>query len=424
MADETFQFTLWVGGRFIRDKLIEYVDGYSIEWLYDPDKLSYFEILHLVQDMNYSNIEKLHYLMPGNNFENGLRVIEDDTSVQEMIGFWEKHFGTGEIFIEHSKDMSVGIGNGLAKGLMNVEEDEGAAMLIEDDDELVEVPWLSNNEEEELQVARGKIRTFKGDNAYGVARLVEIPSEINVEVEQKRRRKEAIAIHCEDNVELEIECFDSSGSNWSFVTSDEEELEVEEATRRKSTDVQYDETAEIPHFALNMVFDGPKQFKETINKYASTRRVNIDFIKNDKVRVRAKCKAKNCDWLIYAARDNKTDLFLVKTFKDEHTCSWSFQVRRFTSTYMAKHYLSLWRAAPSMKLQEFKRIVREQMSLDVTISQCRRTREKVIAKLNGMYSYEFSRLWSYCEEILHRNPRNTVKVKFLRESPNSRPIFQ
>ncbi|XP_039155563.1 uncharacterized protein LOC120287001 [Eucalyptus grandis] len=273
-------------------------------------------------------------------------------------------------------------------------------------------------------MARGKIRTFKGENAYGVARLVEIPSEINVEVEQKRRRKKAIAVHCEDNVELETEGFDSSDSNWSFVTSDEEELEVEEAVRRKSTRVQYDETTEIPHFALNMVFDGPKQFKEAINKYASTRRVNIDLIKNDKVRVRAKCKAKNCDWLIYAARDNKTGLFLVKNFRDEHTCSWSFQVRRFTSTYMAKHYLSLWRAAPSMKLQEFKRIVREQMSLDVTISQCRRTKEKVIARLNGTYSYEFSRLWNYCEEILHRNPRNTVKVKFLRESPNSRPIFQ
>ncbi|XP_056158389.1 uncharacterized protein LOC130134754 [Syzygium oleosum] len=154
MADETFRFTLWVGGRFVRDRKVEYVDGHSSEWLYDPNKLSYFEILHLLQDMGYSNIEKFYYLMP--------------------------------------------------------------------------------------------------------------------------------------------------------------------------------------------------------------------------------------------AGDNKTNLFTVKTFKDEHTCSWSFQVRRFTSTYMVKHYLSLWRASPSMKLQEFKKIVREQRSLDVTISQCRRTKRRVIEKLNGMYSYEFT----------------------------------
>ncbi|KAI6675735.1 hypothetical protein NL676_003641 [Syzygium grande] len=139
-----------------------------------------------------------------------------------------------------------------------------------------------DNEEEELQAARGKIRTFKGENAYRVARLMEIPSEIDVEVGRRWGRKEAITTHCEDNVELETECFDSSDSNWSFVTSDEEELEIEEAVRRKSTHAQYDETTEIPHFALNMVFDGPKQFKEAINKYAATRRVNIDFIKNDK----------------------------------------------------------------------------------------------------------------------------------------------
>ncbi|KAI6674093.1 hypothetical protein NL676_001999 [Syzygium grande] len=93
---------------------------------------------------------------------------------------------------------------------MNVKEDEGVLMPIdgqnheiEEDDELVEVPWLSDNEEE-LQAARGKIRTFEGENAYRVAWLLEIPGEIDVE------------------------------------------------------------------------------FKEAINKYAATGRVNIDFIKNDK----------------------------------------------------------------------------------------------------------------------------------------------
>jgi len=98
---------------------VEIVDGHSSEWLYDLDKLSYFDILLLVKDMGYSNIEKFHYLTLRKNLDNSLRFVEDDTSVQEMMGL-SANFGiTCEIFIEHGEDMSVGIGDGLVEGLMN-----------------------------------------------------------------------------------------------------------------------------------------------------------------------------------------------------------------------------------------------------------------------------------------------------------------
>lgn len=59
------------------------------------------------------------------------------------------------------------------------------------------MPWLSYNSEE-VQVAREKIKTFKEDNTYGVARLLKIRSEIDIEVpnvvKRKSRRKEIIRI--------------------------------------------------------------------------------------------------------------------------------------------------------------------------------------------------------------------------------------
>lgn len=76
-------------------------------------------------------------------------------------------------------------------------------------------------------------------------------------------------------VEPETEHSDSSDSNWSFLTSDREKIEREEVVRSKSTHVQYNETTEIPRFAI---FGGLEQCNEAINKYGAMRRVSIDFM--------------------------------------------------------------------------------------------------------------------------------------------------
>ena len=50
----------------------------------DPDRLSYFEIEGICEQLGIDESSRIHYLAPGSNLEQDLRLIHDDTDVMSM----------------------------------------------------------------------------------------------------------------------------------------------------------------------------------------------------------------------------------------------------------------------------------------------------------------------------------------------------
>ncbi|WCJ44031.1 hypothetical protein M5689_024725 [Euphorbia peplus] len=74
-------------------------------------------------------------------------------------------------------------------------------------------------------------------------------------------------------------------------------------------------------FEVGRVYDDVESFRKVLRDYAVHGGHRLKRVKNDKVRVRAKCIADNCTWRIHVAclQDNIT--FMVKKLQDHHTCT-------------------------------------------------------------------------------------------------------
>lgn len=81
----SFTFEIHYGGTFVWNPNLEYVGG-NVETIYniDPDKHSYFEIQAICLDLGTLGTSSFHYLIPGGNLVQGLRLINGDDDVVYM----------------------------------------------------------------------------------------------------------------------------------------------------------------------------------------------------------------------------------------------------------------------------------------------------------------------------------------------------
>ena len=72
--------------------------------------------------------------------------------------------------------------------------------------------------------------------------------------------------------------------------------------------------------------------RKAITEYSLKNRVNIKMQRNDQRRIRAHC-ADGCPWSLYASKDSRVKVFMVKTYFGEHNyhkewvlkkCTWEF----------------------------------------------------------------------------------------------------
>ncbi|KAL0010450.1 hypothetical protein SO802_005558 [Lithocarpus litseifolius] len=85
MADLTFNFEIHHGGQFVWNPDLVYLGG-STSFIddVDLDKLSYFEIQDMCCGLGANSTSRFHYLIPGGNLEQGLRLINEDDDVVYM----------------------------------------------------------------------------------------------------------------------------------------------------------------------------------------------------------------------------------------------------------------------------------------------------------------------------------------------------
>jgi hypothetical protein len=202
-----------------------------------------------------------------------------------------------------------------------------------------------------------------------------------------------------------------------------EENSEGETDRWKSQENRYDSKAPVPVFALGMAFRCSRQFKKALIKYGLKTHRHLNFIKDEKLKVRANCSWEGCNWLIYGSKTSRSEWFKVVTFHDEHTCPPRRDNKLVTSTRIAKHYYNQIKDNPTWKVGHLKQAVLRDFLADVSISKCKRAKSLVLnVALDGMKG-EYTRVYDYQAELLRSNPGSTIVV-CLNSEFEDRKVFE
>ncbi|KAG8374595.1 hypothetical protein BUALT_Bualt10G0011700 [Buddleja alternifolia] len=167
-----------------------------------------------------------------------------------------------------------------------------------------------------------------------------------------------------------------------------------------------------PKFVNGMLFTDAAKFKAAIRSHAVTWQRDIKFIKNDRIRVRARYNGKKCPWLVYASNIEDTSTFQIKTLCTTHKCGRTLSKHRFlTSRLLSSKYMNDWRLHNGWRLDDFQEKVHNDLNVEVSRAQYYRTKKKVYDMLYGKYKDQYTRLYDYCEELRVSNPGSTVVLK-------------
>lgn len=161
-VDDEVKLEVHYGGAFLWNPSLEYFGG-KVEIVYrNLDLPSYFEIKNICEELGIDESCRVHYLGPGGNLEQDLRLIEDDQDVVPMckpnegglrdtiILFVES--GSALLAVEVLNGGGVGVGasvgaaiggDGAGTGGVGVGVESGARAAIRGDGLKEEFDWLN-----------------------------------------------------------------------------------------------------------------------------------------------------------------------------------------------------------------------------------------------------------------------------------------
>nr|XP_027191059.1 uncharacterized protein LOC101498519 [Cicer arietinum] len=252
-----------------------------------------------------------------------------------------------------------------------------------------------------MEVYQGKVSNWKCDadrwsyfEIFDIIKQMRYPEVISIWYE---------AYDEEANMQSEKELFDEE-----YFT---EELE--------SDDLQ--ETDKYPLFVmpkkmedykwvLGTLFTGKEEFKEAMTTYAIHNGRDLKFIKNDKLRVRVKCK-KGCEWFAYCAKLPDEDTWQLRKLVDTHSCNREYKVKFMRSSWLGKILYSTVKENPNIKITDISNKVHQKWNAGVSKMKAFRARRVAIDMVDGSFREQYIRLYDYCHELLRSNPNSTVKLE-------------
>lgn len=453
------------GGKFdstyglCRQAYKTYVDGkISTFYNYDPDKVSYFEILQIAKELGHTGLCKLHFKSPLKTIDAGCMLLYDDSQVNTLL-HEAKETKSIIIYVEDVEEQlevndeagnieqlshqdlndladlgidiedewGVNVGQDIGMDTSghgnldkeNVDDIPQTDYDIEFDlDEMSEVNSLEhiseNDDDEELLEVRKRKLKLKKD----MDKIREEHAAGNLDDEEVPNSFEGTTAAGND-VEDDEPYLGSSDYDTPNDSDDESEKK-----HKKSLPV-FNPNTEISKikFEVGLRFSGPKQLKEAVRNYAVANAVSLKFMINKPNKIQVIC-SEGCPWKLFASWMNKERSFQVKTLCDNHMCCRAASVRMATSSWLAKIYGNKIREMPSWRSKDFVREVDQTYNIKVTRLQCYRAKKKALSEVESGLIEHYSYLRSYGKEILRADKRNTVKLSVEREGPDGQATFK
>ncbi|GJY20785.1 hypothetical protein Tco_0393351 [Tanacetum coccineum] len=164
------------------------------------------------------------------------------------------------------------------------------------------------------------------------------------------------------------------------------------------------------NFYVGKEFTNMDLAKERIRAYAVETRRNLDFKRNDKRRIRdisrkgkaviqdAKEDNISCPWVLYLCKGDKSK-WVVKTFKDDHKCLQSRQIKQCTSTFLSKQITDLITMNPQIPIKAIQEQMQKKFHVSVSKHKAFRAKAKAHVHLRGDVKVQYSLLRDYANEL-------------------------
>ena len=168
-----------------------------------------------------------------------------------------------------------------------------------------------------------------------------------------------------------------------------------------------------------------KMYKKELVEFSTRKRFEFKYIKNDSVRMGAKCFAKRCTWLILGSWCCDKKRYIVKHYVPNHTClletSWN---KRVTAHIIARKFSNVISSMPYIRPRHLKVMVRRELGVFITDKVCRNSKAFFVNKVKQQFKDDFMVLNSYPMVLKATNPDSYVLVISKRQSPNKLVAFQ
>ncbi|XP_039135770.1 uncharacterized protein LOC120273202 [Dioscorea cayenensis subsp. rotundata] len=203
------------------------------------------------------------------------------------------------------------------------------------------------------------------------------------------------------------------------------ESEVDDAKRYKASNNCYCPNTQLEDFYLDLRFDDLKSFKHELVQFSIRKGFAFQYVKNDGTRVREKCAAKGCKWLVFCSWCSGKKMHVLKKYIAEHSCLvGTSKNRRVTGKVIANRFFDVINGMPFIKPRHLKAMVRKELGVFISDKVCRNAKAIVLRKLKKQFKEDFLVLNSYVLELKEANPESTVTVVSKRQEGLQYPIFQ
>ncbi|XP_047258541.1 uncharacterized protein LOC124890784, partial [Capsicum annuum] len=164
-------------------------------------------------------------------------------------------------------------------------------------------------------------------------------------------------------------------------------------------------------------------FRKAVADYAVEYRRQVKLKPNEKHRIRVKCIAANCNWLLFASTNRDSGDFIVKNYNPIHKCiplnknkicDSKLVARKFKDRIVSQLYIRIW---------EIQDLVREVLGLYVGKTICYRAKQIVIRANMRDWKLEFARLCDYTDMIKTTNPGSSCWIKIDKETESGKNLF-
>jgi hypothetical protein len=168
---------------------------------------------------------------------------------------------------------------------------------------------------------------------------------------------------------------------------------------------------------VGQVFEGPKEFRDALHKYAIAHRFHYRFVKNDSSRVTAECTDEGCAWRIHASKSHAKE-FTIKKVSGTHTCeSETIKSHRLASQkWVASVIKEKIRDSPNYRPRDIANDLQREYGLCLNYSQAWRGKAIARKELYSSHEEACNQLPWFCQRIIETNPGSVATLEALEDS--------
>nr|KAJ0209902.1 hypothetical protein LSAT_V11C400164130 [Lactuca sativa] len=198
-------------------------------------------------------------------------------------------------------------------------------------------------------------------------------------------------------------------------------------------------------FYIHQTFSTAKEVKQQIYLHSIQSRRELDFVKNDKNRIRVVCKGTipnlgiletdgtnksndkvgpsqkkkkvkdgsihKCPWVLLVSKWKKDINWTVKTYEKQHTCLQTRKIRACNYKFLSEQIVDTVEANPEIPLRALREMLEKKYQLGLSDMKVHRAKTKALESIRGDFAAQYSCLRDYLQEVQSRNPNTTVKLQ-------------